>query len=486
MSRIPTENIDYTSRDYEAYRELLIQKLKEKMPEYTDTSQTDAGIVILEALANGLDILSLYSDIIANDVILPTTQDRKIAVLIAECLGYTPYNQTASEYPQVFVLNAVRTRDTIISKGTFVRTEESSDLPTIYFETLEDLVIPAGALGNEKDENGNYKYITTVRHGTSVTQDVIGTSTGAPLQSFKLTYTGVLVDSINLYVNEGSGQHLWTRVDSFVDSNENSMVYVTSVDEFDVCTIEFGNGLRGKIPKTFHNGIVANYQIGGGEAGNLSANMIVELGTNVPFVASTFNLEATVKGHDKESLESIRENAPVSFRTRDRIVTLNDYSDLLRINFYDFLRLNTVRDSADRKLAHIYYMMRRGYELTDDLVERVAEFISERSMVGTTYDLNPYVAQPVNMECVLYVDKDYNASELLEEVKLYLETVTFSYGYLLFNDSIVKSDLENEVKQVFDGILSFRINSPSADIIAPTNPENVLTLGTINIELRTL
>ena len=78
MSRKPTQGIDYTSRDYEAYRELLIQKLQEKMPEYTDTSETDAGIVILEAFANGLDIMSLYADIVANDVILTTTQDRKL------------------------------------------------------------------------------------------------------------------------------------------------------------------------------------------------------------------------------------------------------------------------------------------------------------------------------------------------------------------------------------------------------------------------
>ena len=99
MSRKPTANIDYTSRDYEGFKELLISKLKEKMPEYTDTSENDAGIVILEALANGLDVISLYSDIIANDVILPTTQSRNLAVLLAQCLGYIPYNQRASIYP---------------------------------------------------------------------------------------------------------------------------------------------------------------------------------------------------------------------------------------------------------------------------------------------------------------------------------------------------------------------------------------------------
>lgn len=68
MSRNQTPNIDYTNRDYESFRQMMINKLKELMPEYTDTSETDAGIVIIEALANGLDILSLYQDNLANDL----------------------------------------------------------------------------------------------------------------------------------------------------------------------------------------------------------------------------------------------------------------------------------------------------------------------------------------------------------------------------------------------------------------------------------
>ena len=265
MSRIPTTNIDYTSKDYEAFRELLIQKLQEKMPEYTDTSETDAGIVILESLANGLDILSLYLDIIANDVILPTTQDRTLAIIMANCLGYIPYNQTASEYLQVFVLEEARNENTLIPKGTVVTTKESFDLATLQFETMDDLVIPSGCLGNETDGEGNYLYSVRIQNGTSIYQDVIGTSSGAPLQTFKLNYTNALIDSIELYINEGNGQELWKRVNTFIECNETSRVYTANVDEFDVCTIEFGNGLRGKIPTSYPNGIIANYRIGGGE-----------------------------------------------------------------------------------------------------------------------------------------------------------------------------------------------------------------------------
>lgn len=486
MSRKPTVNIDYTSRDYEAFRDLMIQKLQEIMPEYTDISETDAGIVIIEALANGLDILSLYSDIIANDVILPTTQDRKIAVILSRCLGYIPYNQTTSEYQQVFVLNSVRDENTLIPKGTIVTTKKSFDLATLQYETMEDLVIPKGCLGDEKDENGKYLYTAKIQHGTSIYQDVIGTSSGAPLQSFKLNYTNVLIDSIELYINEGKGQELWKRVDSFLNYDETSRVYTVNVDEFNVCTIEFGNGLKGKIPSTYPSGIVANYRVGGGEASNVNAGIITELESSIAYVDYTFNLEATVRGHDKESLESIKENASAYFRVRDRLVTLDDYSDSLRIKFYDFLQLKTLRDANDKKLAHIYYMMRQDYELKPELVSEIAIYISERCMIGTTYDLNPYVPQPVDMECVLYVDEDYDGEKLKSYVEAYLDGVTFAYGNLKFGDNIVKSDLEKEVKDTFDGILSFRINTPTEDIITPKNPQNVLTKGNITVTLKYL
>lgn len=481
MSRLPTKGIDYTSRDYEAFRELLIQKLQEKMPEYTDTSETDAGIVIIEALANGLDIMSLYADIVANDVVLTTTQDRQLAVILARCLGYIAYSQTASEYQQVFVLEEEQEEDVVIPSGTVIMTEESADLETLYFETMADLTIPAGKLGNEQDEDGNYLYTVLVKQGQSITDDVVGSSDGQPLQSFELEYTEVLVDSIELYVDEGEGQVLWTRVDSFIDCDENSMVYMTFVDEFDVCTIQFGNGVKGKIPTAYTNGIIANYRIGGGEVGNVAEGIITEIDTGIPYVDETFNLEVSVRGHDKEDIESIKTNAPAAYRTRDRLVILEDYEDLLRINFYDFFQIKAIRDNVSLKLAHLYYMMKEDYVFTQDLAERVAEYIAGRSMIGTSYDITEYTQQEVNITATMYVDSDYDKEALTDDVIYYLENVTFKYGELAFGDTLVKSDLENEIKSTFDGILSFRISSPVDDIISPSAPQNVLTKGTITI-----
>lgn len=481
MSRKPTPNIDYTSRDYEAYRSLMLQKLTEKMPEYTDTTESDAGIVILEALANGLDIVSLYADVVANDVLLPTTQSRRLAVLISRCLGYTPSNQTASEYQQVFVLSGVQENDIIIPKGTRVKTMDDNDLETLYFETMSDLLIPAGAKGDEKDNQGHYIYTVKVKAGETINQDVIGTSSGAPMQSFVCNYSHVLVDSLELFVDEGLGDELWTRVDSFIDCDENSKVYMVLVDNFDQCLVQFGNGIKGKIPLTFPNGIVANYRVGGGTSSNVAAGAINTMDTGIAFVENTFNLDIDIYGRDKESLESIKINAPASYRVRDRLVTLGDYEDLLKIAFYEFLEIMAVRDKDNKKHVHLFYYMREGYTFTDALAEKLMEFISERSMVGTTYDIEAYSPQVVDIQARVYTDMDYDSDIIVDNIKEYLAHTVFNPENLSFGDSITKSIVEEGVRTSISGVHSFRILSPLADIISPLNERNILALGKVEI-----
>lgn len=488
MSRKMTAGIDYTNRDYEAYREMMIQELQKKMPEYTDLSSTDAGIVMLECLANGLDICSLYNDVVANDVVLATTQDRKMAVILARNLGYTPYNQTASITPQVFILNSVKDSDYIIGKGTVVKTKDSQDMVTQYFETMNDLVIPKGALGNETDESGNYLYQVNVQHGTSVKNDSLGSSTGAPFQSFKLNFPNVLIDALEVYVNEGDGKRKWTRVDSFFDStlNGDSRVYTVSIDEFDNCYVEFGNNIRGKIPNVYQDGITANYRIGGGTVGNVQANTITVLDTSLAFVDSTFNpVASTTKGHEKETLEEIKENAPAKYRTRDRAVTLGDYGDLLMINnegdFYGVYRAKATRDTDNGLFAHIYYQMRDGYEMTDNLLEQIKKFYEPRIIIGTELDINPYEPYVVDIEATLIVDKDYSMETLKSYVESYIKDTFFAPNAFTFGDGFVMSDLESEVKSTFEGVRSLRISSPVGVIINADKENQIIELGTLTL-----
>ena len=118
------------------------------------------------------------------------------------------------------------------------------------------------------------------------------------------------------------------------------------------------------------------------------------------------------------------------------------------------------------------YIAPHEMEAVKAQAELAAKTLEERSGAGN--DFLGWLDLPV----------DYDKDELKANAEAYLEGVTFHYGELLFGDSIVKSDLENEIKEMFEGILSFRINTPTDDIISPTNPQNVLTKGTINITVK--
>ena len=180
------KNVDYTTRDYDSFRADMITRLQQKIPEYTDTSSTDFGIVLIELLAHGLDILSYYNDRVAKEMFLDTATERDSVVSIAtNILGYEVQENTPAQFYQVF---EIQPRDyvTRIPRGTIVKTvTDDEDIEeAVKFETLEDVYIPAGCTGLEKDVEGEYLYKVLVEQGESRYSEILGTSTGEPNQEF--------------------------------------------------------------------------------------------------------------------------------------------------------------------------------------------------------------------------------------------------------------------------------------------------------------
>src|SRR6185369_4828268 len=69
--------IDYLARDYNSFRQALIDLIPAKLPEWTDRSEADFGIVLIELFAYMADILSYYQDRVANEAFLNTEQERR-------------------------------------------------------------------------------------------------------------------------------------------------------------------------------------------------------------------------------------------------------------------------------------------------------------------------------------------------------------------------------------------------------------------------
>jgi hypothetical protein len=479
MSLTPTVNIDYTNKDYEGFRNMMINELGIQMPEYTDRSQTDAGIVILELLAKGLDILSFYQDAQANEAFLVTEEQRENVLKWCSMLDYTPRNANAAKYKQVFKLTAIRGVDTIIPKGTLIKTLETASEASESFEVIQDFTIPAGSLGDEKIGEV-YQHLADVVHGITVSGEVVGTSNGTEDQVFTLKYTPAIVGSISIFVNEGAGFEPWTRVDNFIDSTATDHHYKVRINDNDEAQVIFGNGISGKIPTPYTQGIMSEYRIGGGSLGNVGANKITILDSSVAYVEGTFNPDLSYeKGFDKETIGEMKINAPNSFRTKWVCLEDKDFADKVKELFPQVVFASAKKDAVNIDDINVYVLLKDNAVLTTELRNQIEAMYEERKLtgVGNVNLLHPPVFVPTNFVASLVVQDRFKQSIVEAGVTAFI-TDYFAVGNYDFNKELSLTDLESLVKGSTAGVKSFRFTTPSAMVITPAYNE-ILTLGTL-------
>lgn len=75
--------IDYVTKDYEGFKQAMLGQIPVLLPNWTDRSESDFGVVLIELFAYVADILSYYQDRVANEAYLATaTQRRSVAELL--------------------------------------------------------------------------------------------------------------------------------------------------------------------------------------------------------------------------------------------------------------------------------------------------------------------------------------------------------------------------------------------------------------------
>lgn len=486
MSRTPTRGIDYTSKDYESFRNDMLNQIGIKMPEYTDLRQSDAGVVLLELLAQGLDILSYYQDCIANEAFLVTAEQRNNALKWCQMLSYTPRSATPARFKQVFVLAGVQTKDTIIPAGTILKTLETAAEPQVKFETETDLTIPAGKYGDEKDTSGNYLYTVSVVEGSPVRSELLGTSTGAPSQKYTLNYSPAILDSVTVTINEGSGFEKWTRVSSFVDSSPTSKHFVVTLNDNDEATVTFGNGVFGKIPKAFANGIYSSYRVGGGENGNVGAEKIKIVETSeLAIIGNTFNPStAYEEGHNKESLDEIKMNAPLASRALWGALTTEDFEGVVKLNFPGILFCRAIPNSSKPTDISLYCVTKTGAALRDiDKTEILNIFDANeggRKIVGaTTVTVADAAKVSLAIPLSLVVKPRYSAVEVKTQIETFLRAY-FELGNFDIGEDTNPSRVISDIMNPDNGIMGIdSLKFTGADSLFTAQPTQYLSFGSV-------
>jgi hypothetical protein len=136
--------------------------------------------------------------------------------------------------------------------------------------------------------------------------------------------------TVALSSTESDGARLgWTAVGDLLDAGVGpaTPAFEIEVENDGVSYLRFGDGINGRAVEVGMD-FAASYRVGNGAANNVAADTITLVDQTFPgagFIQDLSNPLPAFGGRDPETIEHVRQNAPVAFRTQERCVTTDDY-----------------------------------------------------------------------------------------------------------------------------------------------------------------
>lgn len=471
MSIQPIENIpvsvDYTNRDYFAIRDVLIQRIQARIPEWTASDPADFGVALVEAFAYMGDIIAYYIDRAANESFIETAVQRSTLLQIANTYGYTPSGYRQASVTLKFTNSS--DEEITIPANTVVSGELtiSDVVQPIYFTTAAECFVDANSNNTVIAFEG--RPVSIVVDGANTFGELVGTSTGLPNMTFELSETPVADGTVEVYVQSGSTYTKWTEVANLIDFGPTDLVYSTRLDANDVVFVTFGDSVSGVIP-TLYSEIRVKYTVGGGVLGNVPINTMTTL-FNLPSLSeeqvtaiqaavAVTNEEPAIGGSDAETDAQIRISAPDTLRALNRAVSLEDF-ERLALSVRGVGKANAVASVWTSVTLYIAPSRNEGdidpspglddTSLPTPEFERIQSetetFLENKVLIGTTVTVSP----PTYVDLVLEVDytkfSQYSTTEVEDEIKRAIFT-GFGYTRMNFEDTITPQYVEYVLLQV--------------------------------------
>lgn len=378
--------IDYTSKDFIGIKQSLLDYATQIFPEWTSRSEGDFGVLLVELFAYMGDILSYYGDRIANEAYIQTATQRSSVLNLASMLAYTPTGSIAATGTVTFQVPAGSGVVTLPA-GTQVATgfNPNYDQPIVY-ETTADCTLTMG--GSPVTSSA-----IPVVQGETILTELLGTSSGAVDQTFTLFRAPVIDGSPVLQVGDAiNGFTTWTWFQFLLDATSTDNAYTTYIDGNGNTLVQLGDGVNGVIPNAGSQ-IQVTYRVGGGVKGNVVANQI----TNIVNGSANFTIvgsSAMTGGVDPESTDQIRQNAPRSFTTANRCVTLADFKNAAVgvAQVSDAIATGTIYTSIT-----VYIALASRQQAATALINQVKTSLTNRALTGVSVTVQPATYANVNV-----------------------------------------------------------------------------------------
>jgi len=411
--------IKSTQLDFDTVKGRLKDYFKQQT-EFADYDFEASGLSnILDVLAYNTHFNGLTANFALNESFINTAQLRSSVASLAEGLGYVPKSYSSSKADlNLSVLISSGTRPTSITIPRNTSFTSSVNDVSYVFQTRESFTAIDDGVGLYSFLNSTDGTNISVFEGIEKTKTFfVGDTTDS--QIYVIPDITIDTTTIRVRVFPTSGSSLfdtYTNISKAIRITNSSTHYQIKEVPYGYYEIIFGDGLTtGKAPVA-GNKIIIDYLSTKGTVANGAATFTPS--ANITISGTSYTLLTTTEaaaagGSYKESVESIRQNAPIAFTSQRRLVTAEDYKGQILANYGAYLDDVTAYSGAD-SIPAIYGKTFIGLkfknavtadtqqsvkdtiqtELTDNMaimsitteyVEPITTFLS----VSTTFNLDP-------------------------------------------------------------------------------------------------
>ena len=310
------KRLEVTEFDFDEVKENLKIFLRAQ-DEFTDYDFEGSGMnILLDVLAYNTHYLGFNANMLANEMFLDSASLRSSIVSHSKTLGYVPTSPRAAKAIIDVNLNTNQTSITMPA-GTVFNT--TVDNVSYQFTTITDVT--------KSNTGGRIPFLNTdVYEGTYISTRYTVNSSDID-QRFLLTDNRADTSTLTVKVQTSSSDSTTTTYTEATDITQvsaTSNVYFLQEVESGLFEVYFGDGIIGT-ELSDDNIIILTYVVSNKRKGNGAALFTNNAAIGGVTDVSVSTVGAASAGSERESLQSIKYNAPLSYASQGRCVTAEDY-----------------------------------------------------------------------------------------------------------------------------------------------------------------
>jgi len=473
-----------TDLDFQNIKAGLKNYLRSKS-EFADYDFDASGLNnILDVLAYNTHINGLTANFALNEAFLPTAQLRSSVVSHAETLGYQVRSRTTASALVNLTVNlaGVIGRPAQIQLPVGWQFTSSIDGISYTFRTLETYFA-------RDNGSGLYEFKTTtgsidipIYEGVEKTKTfLVGEADERQVFVIPDNTIDTSTADVLVYDTASSTNYVtYTRLSEAVTIDANSTVYSIREAPNGFYELNFGDGVSfGKKPDAGNKVVVTYLSSSGPDANSgdtFTSNSNLTVG-GIGYTVSTATSNESTGGALRQSIESVRQLAPIAYASQQRLVTSADYKATILSNFSQVNDCNVWSGDQNVPIDYgaVYVCLNfpaGTSQATKDLVKAniVTNFTDNLSVVSMTTKFT----DPTDVFLELNTQFDFDPA-LSGFTLAGTETGVFNYVTNYFNTNLNtfnaifrRSNLLTEIDALDQAILSSRIDVKAQLRIEPT------------------